>query len=69
MPRCLSEAALVDPVPLEVAANDDDETLAFARRMAALAKRGGDAPETLTHEEIQELCLTLEIYYAQMGVS
>ena len=45
------------------------DALATSRMMLALARKGGDAPASLSHEEIQELCLTVEIHYAQMGLS
>ena len=65
---------MAKPIPFNRSPpNDDDsnnkESLGFAKKMVALAKRGVDSPETLTLDEIQELSLTLRIFYAQMGVN
>lgn len=48
---------------------EQHDSMATSRAMLALARKGEDAPTSLTPEEIQELCLTVELHYAQMGIS
>jgi hypothetical protein len=37
-------------------------------RICEYAKRGVDAPETLSHLEVQQVCYALVVHYAQMGI-
>lgn len=44
------------------------ESLPANERILALAKRGVDAPEVLSHKELQQVCYALVMHYAQMGI-
>ena len=46
----------------------EQDPLEYSRLMVALARRGGEAPKSLSPEEIQELCLTVELHYAAKGI-
>ena len=61
---------MVEPTPLflKPIGECEGDSLAVTKKIAALAKKGGQAPEKLTLEDIRKICLALTTQFAQMGI-